>query len=380
MKTFTAELTTLKEKQLFRSLRTAEGAPGRTVTIDRKEYINFSSNNYCGFANHAEVKKAAMDAVALYGAGASASRLVSGTLIIHRTLERSLAQLKKTDDTLVFPTGYQANIGAVTSLAGKGDHVICDRLCHASLIDAARLSGAKLLVYPHRDTEQLKKILSRLPASGTKLVITDGIFSMDGDIAPLKDLHDCCVQQGALLLVDDAHGTGVLGRSGSGCLEHAGLHDTQIIMIGTLSKALGSSGGFVAGSRDLIELLINKARSFIYTTGLNPAACGAALKAIELVGKEPWRRERLRTKAQYLRKKLQDLGFNTLDSQSPIIPVIIGDVPDTLYKAEQLMDRGIFCPAIRPPTVPRGQARLRISLTCDHTDEDYERLISGMQV
>lgn len=376
MNTVTEELIELKEKNLYRELRVAQGAADRIICIDGREYINFSSNNYLGLANNALVKKAAGDAVERFGAGASASRLISGTMTIHQELEQKLAEFKHAQASLVFPTGYQANIGIITSLVGKDDVVIIDRLCHASLVDAARLSGAKLLVYQHGDGERLKQLLQRCSSYRKKLVVTDGVFSMDGDIAPLKEISKLCLHHDAYLLVDDAHGTGILGEQGSGCLEMYGVEDDSIIMMGTLSKALGSQGGFVAGSHELIQLLINKARSFIYTTALAPSACGAALKSVELVKTEPWRRKNLVHKSQRLRSQLRSLGFNTLNSQTQIIPILIGEVEDTLKVAARLLEYGIFCPAIRPPTVPRGQARLRISLMSEHTDDDLNHLIS----
>lgn len=376
MNSLTAELNKLKEENLYRSLRVVEGAPERIIRIDGKEYLNFSSNNYLGLASHPAVKKAACEAIEQFGTSSSASRLISGTMSIHHELEKTLASFKHTEAALVFPTGYQANTGIINTLVGKDDVICIDRLCHASLIDAARLSGAKLLVYPHRDVERLERILNKYSSYGKKLVVTDGVFSMDGDIAPLKEITRLSEQYDAYLLVDDAHGTGVLGKQGRGCLEMMNIENERIINMGTLSKALGSQGGFIAGSNELIQMLINKARSFIFTTGLVPSACGAALKSVELVKTEPWRRKNLVHKSQRLRSQLRSLGFNTLNSQTQIIPILIGEVEDTLRVAARLLEYGIFCPAIRPPTVPRGQARLRISLMSEHTDDDLNHLIS----
>lgn len=379
MNSLTAELNKLKEENLYRSLRVVEGAPERIIRIDGKEYLNFSSNNYLGLASHPAVKKAACEAIEQFGTSSSASRLISGTMSIHHELEKTLASFKHTEAALVFPTGYQANTGIINTLVGKDDVICIDRLCHASLIDAARLSGAKLLVYPHRDVERLERILNKYSSYGKKLVVTDGVFSMDGDIAPLKEITRLSEQYDAYLLVDDAHGTGVLGKQGRGCLEMMNIENERIINMGTLSKALGSQGGFIAGSNELIQMLINKARSFIYTTGLNPSACGAALKSIELVREQPWRRNKLLEKDEWLRNQLRSLGFNTLNSQTQIVPILIGEVEDTLNVAARLLENGIFCPAIRPPAVPAGTARLRISLISEHTDDDVHHLVSELK-
>ncbi|MFH1379773.1 MAG: 8-amino-7-oxononanoate synthase [bacterium] len=370
------ELSVLKEKNLYRDLRIFERAPGRLMRINNNEYINFSSNNYLGLSNHPAVKEAAIEAIHKFGAGASASRLISGTLAVHAQLEQKLAEFKKCESALVFPTGFQTSLGVITSLVSKEDAVILDRLCHASLIDAVRLSGAKLLVYPHVDYMQLDKVLHKLDMYKKKLVVTDGVFSMDGDVAPLNELSAVCKKYNAILLVDDAHGTGVLGDYGRGSLEFLHVNDTHIIVMGTLSKALGSQGGFVCGSKNVISLFINKARSFIYTTGLNPGSCGAALQSLEIIKTEPLRRKNLLHNAEYLRDKLHRAGYNTLHSVTNIIPVLIGDINETLNLSKKLMDNGIYCPAIRPPTVPNGLARLRVSLISDHTLEDIDTFVS----
>ncbi|MBD3270922.1 MAG: 8-amino-7-oxononanoate synthase [Elusimicrobia bacterium] len=370
------ELDSLHMNGLLRTLCSAESEAGRMIVINSREYINYASNNYLGLANHPGVKQAAIDAVKRFGTGSTASRLIAGNLLIHEELERALAELKHTSSALVFPTGYQTSIGIITACVGRGDIVLIDRLCHASLVDAVRISGAQLLVYPHNDPSALERIIRRSKPNIQKLIVTDGVFSMDGDIAPLKELSRTARQYDAVLLVDDAHGTGVLGPTGSGSVEQSGIDHENLISMGTLSKALASQGGFVCGDRNLRSFFINKARSFIYTTGLNPAACGAALKAVEIIRTESGRRHRLIQRADTLRYKLGQMGFDTGNSQTPIIPVIIGDTAETVALAGLLFEHGIYCPAIRPPTVKKGSARLRISVTAEHTDQDIDALVS----
>ena len=338
------ELKQLKDSGLYRSLKTIEKG---------KKYINFCSNDYLGLSRHPKVKEKAIEIIREFGFGAGSSRLISGNSIIHEELEKRIAKLKKREAAIVFPTGYMANLGAITALVGEGDAVIIDRLDHASIIDACRLSKAKLQVYPHKDLAALEKILKRSDKFKKCLIVTDTVFSMDGDIAPLAEISRLAKRFNAMFMTDDAHATGVID-----------LANPADIVMGTLSKAIGSLGGFIAGSAKLIDYLRNKARSFIYTTALPPAACAASIAAIEIIEKEPERIERLR------------MNSRLLGSETPIIPIIIGDAGKTMEISGKLFESGIFVPGIRPPTVPEGEARLRITVTSEHTKEDIECLAS----
>lgn len=337
-------------------------------------FINFASNDYLGLANDPRLKEAAIKTIERYGTSASSSRLLSGTSDIHSELEFALAKLKGAETSLVFSSGYQANIGAITSLMSLGDAVIIDRLCHASIIDACHLSGAKLLVYKHCDLNNLEHVLSRSSQYRRRLIITEGVFSMDGDIAPLPGIAVLAKRYGAWIMVDDAHGTGVLGQDGSGTTGLMNVAGKIDIIMGTLSKALGSLGGFIAGSKELIEILVNKARPFIYTTALPPAQAAAALQAIKIIKEEPWRREKVLGLAANLRQALASLGLKIVDGNSTIVPVILGNVAPTMKYAEVLYKNGILAPAIRPPTIPQGSSRIRFSLTANHITNDINKV------
>lgn len=375
---FTQSLHDLQEAHLLRTLHRTESDQGPEVLIDGKEVILFSSNNYLGLANHPKLKEAAIAAITQYGFGSGASRLLSGTMRLHEQLETRLASFAKTDAALTFSSGYHANLGLIQILIQElQPHclVLADRACHASLIDAIRLTKAQLKVYRHRDTEQLERLLSTEAVIATKniLVVTEGVFSMDGDIAPLPKLLACAEKCSATLLVDDAHGTGVMGPTGRGTIEHFDL-DTKIpIRMGTLGKALGCMGAFVAGPHDLIQLLINRARSFIYTTAPPPAFAAAGIAALTILETEPERREQLWRNRNYMLSNLQSLGYDTMHTESPILPILIGDPARTLQFSQQLFERGIYAPAIRPPTIPRGSSRLRLSMMATHqqTQLDY---------
>lgn len=361
---FASELKELEEQDLKRTLR----------VLRPNGLINFASNDYLGLASDPRLKEAAIKAIERYGTSASSSRLLSGTLDIHSELEFALAKLKGAETALVFSSGYHANIGVITSLVGQGDAVIIDRLCHASIIDACHLSGAKLLVYRHCDLNNLEHVLKRSSQYRKRLLITEGVFSMDGDIAPLPEIAALTKRYGVWLMVDDAHGTGVLGHDGSGTTGLMNVAGKIDIVMGTLSKALGSLGGFIAGSKELIEFLINKARSFIYTTALPPAQAASALKAIQIVKKEPWRREKVLSLAANLRQTLDSLGLKIIDGNSTIVPVLFGDVAITIKYADTLYKSGILAPAIRPPTIPQGSSRIRFSLTANHTTNDINKV------
>lgn len=378
------ELEELREQGLYRQVQRVESANGPWLTVEGRRLLNLASNNYLGLTTHPRVVAAAAEALARYGAGAGASRLIAGHLTIHEELEQALAAFKQTEHALVFPTGYLANLGAITTLVGPGDLVIADRLAHASIMEACRLSRATFRVYPHLDVERLRAWLAgrhgRTARGGRgvrrTLVVTEGVFSMDGDLAPLPALWEVCRAHDAWLLVDDAHGTGVLGATGRGTLEHCHMAPADgLIQMGTLSKALGSLGGFIAGSRRLIEFLINRARSFIYTTALPPASAAAALAAIQVVQEEPQRRQQLWANVALWTDGLRGLGVPGGDSPSPIAPIVLGDTTRTMAVAQALKAAGIFAPGIRPPTVPQGQARIRTTVMATHEPNDLREAL-----
>ena len=372
-------LDDLKAQGLRRRLLEIGSAAGPRARIGDRTVLAFASNNYLGLANDPRVREAARRAIDRWGWGAGASRLLGGHTEAHAALEADLADFKHAEAAIVFPTGYMANLGLISALAGRGDLVLSDRENHASLYDAVRLSGARPLRYPHGDAAAAQDLLAKhRDAPGRRLLVTDTVFSMSGDLAPLADVAPACRKHGCMLVLDEAHATGVLGPTGAGLAEALGIRDGASASVGTLSKALGGVGGFVAASRDVCDLLVNRARSFIYTTALPAAACEAAREALRIVRAEPERRERLLGLTRHARDALHAKGFDTGPSASHIIPIIVGTPERALAMAAALMDRGIFCPAIRPPTVPPGTSRLRISLTWEHTEEDIARLVEAL--
>lgn len=370
------ELEELRQQGLYRSLRTVEGHQGPRITIDGKECINLCSNNYLGLANNPQLKKAAIDATQKYGTGSGASRLVCGNFKLYEELEDRLARFKKQQASLVFNSGYSANLGIITALAGRGDIVFSDRLNHASIVDAILLSRAEFKRYPHKDMAALEKMLKDAGGYKKKLIITDTLFSMDGDIAPLPDIVDLAKRFGAMVMVDEAHATGVFGENASGLAEHFGLTEEIDLHMGTFSKALGSLGGYAAGKRKLIEYLINKSRPFIYTTALSPAVVGASLAALDIVEKQKWMAKTLWVNAVTLKRGLLDLGFNLGGTESQIMPVLVGDPGRAVEFSKALFEEGVFIQAIRPPTVPQNEARLRITVMATHKKEDLEEALS----
>ncbi|MBI4432277.1 MAG: 8-amino-7-oxononanoate synthase [Candidatus Omnitrophica bacterium] len=364
-----ADLKKLRAKKLDRAL----------TLSDPKRFINFSSNNYLGLTTHPRVVSETVRAVRKWGTGSGASRLVSGNLEIHSLLEEKIARFKKEESSLLFSSGYLANLGALTAVAREGDVLLLDRLNHASLIDAAKLSKAKFWVYPHADLKALSGLLDRAKPFRRRWVVTDAYFSMDGDVANLADLRALCRQKNALLMIDEAHSTGVFGKNGGGLTEHFGLSGEVDIVMGTLSKALASSGGFIAGPQALKEYLVNHAREFIYTTAPVPAASAAALAAIEVVEEEPGLREELWRNVTLVREGLKALGFDLLNSQGPIIPIVLGNTARTLDFEAFLMKEGILAPAIRPPTVPAGTDRIRISIMATHSKAELARLLAALK-
>ncbi|MFZ5875505.1 MAG: 8-amino-7-oxononanoate synthase [Nitrospirota bacterium] len=374
-----AELERIGRADRLRTIRAAEGGAGPRIDRRGRSFVNFGSNNYLGLAEHPRVKAAAILAIERDGVGAGASRLLTGDRAVHDELEYELARLKGTEAALVFPTGYQANVGVITSLVGRGDLIVADRDCHASLIDGCRASGARFRVYRRDRLDQLDAVLARRPVTGRTLIVTDSVFSMEGDLAPLPDLAALADRHGALLLVDDAHATGVLGTRGTGSSEHWNLRERPIIQLGTLSKALGALGGFVAGPRVLIDFALNRARTFIYTTALPAAIAAAALEAVRVLHDEPDRRERLWANTRQWHAGVRGLGFDTFGSASPIVPLRIGNDGLALRVASALAEEGVYAPAIRPPTVPAGTARLRTSVLATHTPDDLTLALSALE-
>ncbi|OKH12754.1 8-amino-7-oxononanoate synthase [Fischerella major NIES-592] len=374
-------LATIHRADWYRSVQTIEGCPGATVLLQGQEVINFASNDYLGLAGDERLILAATAAVQEFGTGSTGSRLLSGHKKIHRELEKAIASLKQTEDAVVFSSGYLANLGAITALVSKRDLILADQYNHSSLKNGAILSGAKIVEYPHCDVEAVKSELQRLrPDYRRCLIATDSVFSMDGDLCPLPALIDLAQEFSCMLLVDEAHATGVLGKTGAGCVEHFGCTGKQLVQIGTLSKALGSLGGYVAGSATLIDYLRNRAPSWIYTTALSPADTAAALAAINIIQQEPQRRTQLWKNVDYLKNLIHQYlpNLKLLPSQSPILCLEFAKATDALQAGNQLKSAGIFAPAIRPPTVPTS--RIRISLMATHEQTHINKLIEQLSL
>ena len=371
------ELQAIRNASLYRRLRRVENDQGATLMLDGREVINFSSNNYLGLANHPALAAAAKEAIDRYGCGSGASRLISGNMALHEELENHLAEFKGTEAALVFNSGFQANTGILSTLTGEGDAIFSDALNHASIIDGCRLSRAKIFVYAHGDLDQLEAALKQSAEAGRKLIVTETVFSMDGDEAPLSGIVELAEKYGAMVMVDEAHATGIFGDNGSGVIAKLGLSERVAVQMGTLGKALGGFGAYVAGSGALRELLINRCRSFIFSTSLPPAIMAMAIAAIDLVQREPERREMLWRNCRVLKRGLSGLGFSLAESQSTILPLIIGDADKCMRFSERLLQKGIFAQGIRPPTVPPGTSRLRITLMATHTGEHIDRAIDA---
>lgn len=378
---FENELALLREAGLYRQMRLVEGSQGSRVRIGGREVLLLCSNNYLGLADHPALKKAAIEAVERFGVSSGASRLVSGNMELHEELERRIARFKGTGGAVVFNSGYAANTGMLQALAGRGDVIFSDKLNHASIVDGAILSRAELVRYPHNDMAALRRLLARTEVKGRRLIVTDGVFSMDGDLAPLKELAALKREFGALLMVDDAHGTGVLGEAGRGSAE---LHDVMAevdIHMGTFGKALGSFGAYAAASSGIIDYLRNKARSFIFSTSLPPAVLAASLAALDVVESDEGKllRQRLTQSSARFRGALHTAGFDTMTSETQIIPVYVGAAEKTMEFSRLLLEEGIFVQGIRPPTVPAGSCRLRCTLMATHTDHDLEEAVSAIR-
>ncbi|MCA6070581.1 MAG: 8-amino-7-oxononanoate synthase [Endomicrobium sp.] len=375
------KLLGIENSGLLRTLRKAQGTPTSKIKINNKNLINFSSNNYLDLAGSKDIAKASENIIEKYGFTATSSRLVSGNFAIHEELEAQLANFKEKEAALVFPSGYQTNVGIISALMSneKESCIIMDKLNHASLWDGAKLSGSRIFIYKHCDMNSLEKVFKRTREYKLKLVVTESVFSMDGDFTPLKDFVELCKKYGAVSMVDEAHSSGVFGKEGKGLANMFGVEDKIDIVIGTLSKAFAAQGGFVCSSRKFIDFLINKSRAFIYTTAVSPAICAVALKSLEIVKNSCYRRQHLHAMSKLLKNKLTELGFDISNTQSQIIPIVTGSTENTEKIFSHLFEKGIYIPAIKPPTVPKNQARIRISITSGHTFHDIEQLCSNLK-
>jgi glycine C-acetyltransferase/8-amino-7-oxononanoate synthase len=374
---FEDKLRALEEQHLLRHLRVIDSAPGPTVMIEGRPVILMASNDYLGLATHPALKHAAIEATERFGVGSGASRLISGTLPPHKELERTLADFKHTEAALVFASGYSANIGLIPALVDSTGLILADRLSHASLIDGSLLSGAEFRVFRHGDMRQLHDLLSRRSSRRETLIVTEGIFSMDGDAAPLVEMADLAERYGAQLLVDDAHGTGVMGCGGRGTLEHYGVESQIPFHMGTLSKAFGTSGAYIVGPASLMHYLVNRARSIMFSTAPPPATAAAAAAAIRVLQSEPQRLARLWENQRYFIDRLRTLGFQLTQTISPIIPVVIGNAHKAEALAKRLLELGVYAPAIRPPTVPKNTSRIRATVTSEHTPEQLDQVLAA---
>jgi 8-amino-7-oxononanoate synthase len=373
------ELRGLEEAGTYRRLATREGVLAPHIVLNGQELLHFGSNDYLGLASDPRLKAAAQVAIEQYGWGSGASPLILGHSALHQQLEERIARFEGTEAALVFPSGFAANAGTVAALVGPGDVVFTDRNNHASLLDGCRLSRADVRTYPHADWQELKRLLGRRTNYRRRLIVTDSLFSMDGDFAPLAELADLADRYEAMLMVDEAHATGVFGLGGRGLVEQLGIEARVPVRVGTLSKALGGVGGFVAGSRTLVDWLVNRARSYIYSTAAPPAVAAAALAAIEIVEREPHRRTALLDRAAQLREQLAARGWNIGRSASQIIPIVMGEPERAVSLAAKLRQQGLFVPAIRPPTVPKGESCLRVSLTFAHSEEAIDQLLAALE-
>ena len=368
-------LQEMKRDGLYRSLRILEGEQKPHSRFDGREVINLSSNNYLGLTTHPKLRDAALRAVKELGVGSGSVRTIAGTMDLHMELERRIARFKKTEAAVVFQSGFTANAGTVSSVLGKEDLILSDELNHASIIDGARLSRAAIKVFPHRDVAALRRLLEETKDVKRRLVITDGVFSMDGDVAPLRDIAAAAREHGAIMMVDDAHASGVLGRAGRGTVDHFDIHGQVDIQVGTLSKAIGVLGGYVCGSKSLIEYLYHRARPFLFSTSHPPAVAAACLAAFDVLEEEPERIERLWSNTKRFKAGLAKLGFNTGISETPITPIIVGEADMAMRFSDRLFERGVFAQGIGFPTVAKGKARLRTIVTATHTEAELDQAL-----
>jgi glycine C-acetyltransferase len=374
----TTELTSLKEQGLYRPLRVLEDEQKPTTTFDHRQVVNLSSNNYLGLTTHPRLRDRALEATRRFGVGTGSVRTIAGTMAIHMELERRLAEFKNTEAVVVFQSGFAANAGTVSAVLGKDDVVVSDELNHASIIDGCRLSRATIKVFPHKDVDAARRVLQALPGMNGRspasrtLLITDGVFSMDGDLGRLPELCALAEEYGCIMMVDDAHASGVFGRNGRGTIDHFSVHGRVDIQVGTLSKAMGALGGYVAGSRSLIEFLYHRARPFLFSTSHPPAVAAACIAALDVLEQEPGIIDRLWENTRFFKEGLQALGFNTGLSESPITPVIVGEGALAMKLSDRLFEDGVFAQGIAFPTVARDKARVRTIVTATHTRDELQ--------
>jgi glycine C-acetyltransferase len=366
------EIASLKQQGIYRTLRQLSGEQAAHSTFDGRSVVNLSSNNYLGLTTHPTLRAAALKATEELGVGSGAVRTIAGTMDIHMELERRLATFKHVEAVVVFQSGFTANAGTVSSFLGREDVIISDELNHASIIDGARLSRATIKVFPHKDVDAARKILKELPPEQRKLLITDGVFSMDGDLAPLPALCDLAEEFGCIMMVDDAHASGVFGKNGRGTVDHFGMHGRVDVQVGTLSKAVGALGGYVAGSRTLIDFLYHRARPFLFSTSHPPSVAASCIAALDVLLNEPQLIDRLWENTKFFQQGLRGLGFNTGMSESPITPVIVGEGALAMKLSDRLFQEGVFAQGIAFPTVARDRARVRTIVTATHTREDLQ--------
>jgi glycine C-acetyltransferase len=374
------ELDALKEQKLYRHLRILEDEQKAHTTVDHTSVVNLSSNNYLGLTTHPKLRAAALKAIEEYGVGTGSVRTIAGTMDIHMELEKKLADFKKVEKVVVFQSGFAANAGTVSAIFGKEDVVISDELNHASIIDGCRLSRATIKVFPHKDVDAARRIIKELPAGQRKLLITDGVFSMDGDLGPLPGLCELAEETGCIMMVDDAHASGVFGKNGRGTIDHFAMHGRVDIQVGTLSKAIGVLGGYVAGNANLIDFLYHRARPFLFSTSHPPAVVLACMAALDVLMDEPEIIERLWDNTRFFKEGLHRLGFNTGLSESPITPVIAGEGAKAMLLSDKLFERGVFAQGIAFPTVARDKARVRTIVTATHTREDLQFALDAFAV
>ena len=373
------ELDSLKEQNLFRRLRILDGEQKAHTSFDHRSVVNLSSNNYLGLTTHPRLRERALRAIEEFGVGSGSVRTIAGTMEIHMELERRLAEFKKVEAVVVFQSGFAANAGTVSAVLNKEDVVISDALNHASIIDGCRLSRAAIKVFPHKDVDAARAIIKDLPAEQRKLLITDGVFSMDGDLGPLPELCALAEETGCIMMVDDAHASGVFGKNGRGTVDHFGMHGHVDIQVGTLSKAMGALGGYVAGSKNLIEFLYHRARPFLFSTSHPPAVAAACIAALDVLMEEPQIIDQLWDNTRFFKAGLERLGFDTGLSESPITPVIAGDSAKANALSDRLFQEGVFAQAIAFPTVARDKARVRTIVTATHTREDLQYALDAFE-
>ncbi len=373
------ELRVIRGKNLFRTLTEITSGQSPEIVIGGKKHLLLASNNYLGLSTDPRVISAAAAALSHYGTGSGGSRLVSGSSDLHAELEEKIARFKSTEAAILFSSGYLANVGTIAALVGEGDTVFSDELNHASIIDGCRLSRAGVRIYPHLDTDSLRRMVSADGGAGKKLIVTDTVFSMDGDLTDLREICSIAEHYGCMLMVDEAHAMGVLGEKGSGATEHFRVERRVPVVMGTLSKAVGSVGGYVAGSRSLVDFIRNRVRSYIFDTSLPAASLAASIEAIKIIESEPERRSHLMRLVETFKAGLLDMGFSVLPSQSAIVPVLTGEPEATLRLASALREKGVYTPAVRPPSVPAGKCRIRASLMATHTEDQISSALENFR-